>query len=97
AMTAAGGTNMIFSNPQRIQLKDNKFTTTGFNPTNSAVMQVVGNYAGGADTTNYMDVTGNTFVGIGDFGTPNPTNGQATLQLNFSGVQGNVQGNTFDG
>lgn len=97
AMAASNQTNIILSNPKRLTLTDNHFTTTGFNPTNSAMIQVVGNYAGGADTTNYMDVSGNTFTGVGNFGTPNPGNGQATLQLNFSAVQGNVAGNTFDG
>jgi hypothetical protein len=61
------------------------------------VLQVAGDYAGGADTTNKINATGNTFTGIANFATANPGNGQATLQLNLSGVQGNVQNNIFDG
>lgn len=91
AMAAAGQTNMILHNPQSLILTDNHFTTTGSNPSNSAVIQIVGSYSGGADTTNLMHITGNTFTGIAD------DFDQATLQLNLSNVQGTVSNNTFDG
>jgi parallel beta-helix repeat protein len=89
AMSGANQTNMIFSNPNQITLANNKFTTTGENPSNSAVMQVAGNYSGTGSTINNMTVTGNTFIGI-------PSGDSSTLQLNFSSVQGLVQDNTFD-
>ena len=97
AIAAAKQNNMIFSNTEEDPTDRQQFTTTGYNPANAAVLQVAGNYAGGADTTNFMDVTGNTFIGVPVF-TPanNSTNGAATLQLNFSSVQGNVQNNIFD-
>ena len=58
---------------------------------------MAGTYAGGSSSTNMVSVTGNTFTGIGNFGTPNPGSGQSTLQLNLSGVQGLVQNNVFNG
>ncbi len=91
AMAASAQTNMILNNPQKLTLTDNQITTTGSNPSDSAVIQIVGFYAGGADTSNFMDVEGNTFTGIAD------ANDQSTLQLNFSDVQGTVDNNTFNG
>ena len=86
----ATGNSMILSNPQRLTLTNNKFTTTGSNLNGSAVIQVEGNYAG-TGTANFMDVTGNTFLGVPD------ANNRRTLQLTFNNVQGNVQDNVFDG
>ena len=90
AMASSAQTNIILSDPQSVTLTDNSVTTTGSNPSNSAI-QIVGSYAGGADTSNNMSVTGNTFNGIAD------ASSQSTLQLNFSDVQGSVANNTFNG
>ena len=91
AMAASAQTNMILNNPQMLTLTDNAITTTGSNPSDSAVFQIVGFYAGGADTSNDVDVEGNTFTGIAD------AYDQSTLQLNLSDVQGTVDSNTFNG
>ena len=66
AMAASSQTNMILNNPQMLTLTDNAITTTGSNPSDSAVIQVVGYYAGGADTSNDMEIEGNTFTGMAD-------------------------------
>ena len=97
AMAASNHTNMIFGYGENLTLTNNHFTTTGFNPSNSAVVQMAGTYDGSAESSNTVTVTGNTFTGIADFTHSNPTNGQSTLQLNFSGVHGLVQNNVFDG
>ncbi|MEI9947306.1 MAG: carbohydrate-binding protein [Chitinophagaceae bacterium] len=95
AMPNGSQTNMIWSVGNQLTLTNNYFETTGSNPSNSAVMQVAGGYAG-SGTTDMMIVTGNYFKGIA--AVPyNNGNGQSTLQLNFSDCQGNVSGNTFDG
>ena len=57
---------MILSNPNRLTLTDNLFHTTGSNPSNSAVIQIAGDYAGGADTNDFMDISGNRFEGVAD-------------------------------
>lgn len=44
-----------------------------------------------------MTITNNTFKGIAAATPYNNGNGQSTLQLNFSNVQGVVSGNDFDG
>ena len=95
-MAAFNQTNMIFGFGEDSTLTDNHFTTTGFNPSNSAVIQMAGTYAG-VGSANAVNITGNTFTGIGDFVDSNTWNGQSTLQLNLSGVQGLVQNNVFNG
>ena len=97
AMASSNQTNMIFGYGENLTLTGNQFITTGFNPSNSAVVQMAGTYAGGSARPRSGSVTGNTFTGIGNFGTPNPGSGQSTLQLNLSGVQGLVQYNVFNG
>ena len=96
AMPNANQTNMIFAAGCNITLTGNFIRTNGFNPTNSAVMQVAGGYAG-SGSSDIMTITNNIFRGIASPAPYNNGNGQSTLQLNFSNVQGIVSGNTFDG
>ncbi len=96
AMPNSGQTNMIFSVGCVLTLNQNYIETTGFNASNSALMQVEGAYKG-SGTLDKMVVTNNIFKGIPNFVTYNDGNGQSILQLNFNNCQGNVDNNTFDG
>ena len=92
-----GQTGMIYSTGCTITMDHNYVKTTGYNPSNSAMLQVAGNYTG-SGSSNMMTMTNNYFKGVPVFSPPNSaTNGASTLQLNFASCQGAVSGNTFDG
>ncbi len=96
AMPNSGQTSMIYSTGCKLTFNQNYFQTTGFNASNSAVLQVAGGYTG-SGSSDLMTITNNYFKGIPVWTPYNDGNGQSTLQLNFNNCQGNVSGNTFDG
>ncbi len=95
AVPNAGQTGMIFSTGCVVRLDNNYIQTTGFNASNSALLQIAGGYSV-SSTVDKAIITNNVFKGVPNFGTYNNGNGQSTLQVNLSNCQGTISNNTFD-